>query len=244
MLKSLELIWLDLAAYFAAIHAKGAALQQCWGFIDGTVRPIAWPTRNQRIMYSGHKRIHCLKFQVWIITRCLFCVYFMLASPLLIIQSVETPNGLIAHILGPVEGRRHDAFMLGMSDLLRKLRKFNLPNGEPYVIYGDPAYRLSRNILNTFCGAHITAAEQKFNKSMIRVRISVEWGFGKILQYFSFLDFRKNQKVLLQPIGKYFLVLSIMINCHTCLYGSLTSNYFGVDPPSLENYLSNSQSHA
>ena len=171
MLKSLELIWLDVAAYFAAIHAKGAALQQCWGFIDGTVRPIAWPTRNQRIMYSGHKIIHCLKFQVWIITRCLFCIYFMLLSPLLIMQSVETPNGLIAHIFGPVEGRRHDIFMLGMSDLLGKLRKFNLPNGEPYVIYGDPAYVLSRNILNTFCGAHITAAEQKFNKSMIRVHV-------------------------------------------------------------------------
>ena len=48
-------------------------------------------------------------------------------------QSVETPNGLIAHMFGPVEGRRHDAFMLGMSDLLGKLRKFNLPNGEPYI---------------------------------------------------------------------------------------------------------------
>ena len=100
------------------------------------------------------------------------------------------------------------------------------------------------NISNPFSGAHITAAEQEINKSMIPVRISVERGFGKILQYFSFLDFRKNKKVVLQPIGKYFLVLSIIINCHTCLYGSLTSNYFGVDPPSLETYLSNSQSHA
>ena len=82
-------------------------------------------------------------------------VYFMLLSPLLIMQSVETPNGLIAHMFGPVEGRRHDAFMLGMSDLLGKLRKFNLPNGEPYVIYGDPANGLSRNILSPFRGAHI-----------------------------------------------------------------------------------------
>ena len=150
--------------FSAAVHAKGAALQQCWGFIDGTVRPIARPTRNQRIMYSGHKRIHCLKFQVWIITRCMCCVYFMLLSPLLIMQSVDTPNGLIAHMFGPVEGRRHHAFMLGMSDLLGKLRKFNLPNGEPYVIYGDPAYGLSRNILSPFRGAH------NYNSSRARVQ--------------------------------------------------------------------------
>ena len=77
LLTSLELIWLDLAAFSAAIHAKGAALQQCWGFIDGTVRPIARPTRNQRIMYSGHKILHCLKFQVWIIARCV-CVLCLL----------------------------------------------------------------------------------------------------------------------------------------------------------------------
>ena len=154
-------------------------------------------------------------------------------------QSVETPNGLIANLFGPVEGRRHDAFMLRISGLSDQLRQFNQPNGEPYVLYGDPAYGLSRNILAPFRGARLTAEQQEFNKSMSRVRISVEWGFGKICQYFAFLDFKKNQKVLLQPIGKYFLVASVLINCHTCLYGSLTSTYFGVDPPSLETYLSN-----
>lgn len=143
-------------------------------------------------------------------------------------------------MFGPVEGRRHDAFMLGTSNLLDQLRRITLPNGEPYVIYGDPAYGLSRNILSPFRGAHLTTGEQEFNKSMSRVRICVEWGFSKILQYFAFLDFKKNQKVLLQPIGKYFLVASVLINCHTCLYGSLTSTYFGVEPPSLETYLSNS----
>ena len=99
---------------------------------------------------------------------CLVFASCYILSPLLIMQSVETPNGLIAHMFGPVEGRRHDAFMLGMSDLLGKLRKFNLPNGEPYVIYGDPAYGLSRNILSPFRGAHLTAGEQEFKKSMSR----------------------------------------------------------------------------
>ena len=154
-------------------------------------------------------------------------------SPLFM-QSVETPNGLIAHMFRPVEGKRHDVFILGISGLLDQLWCFNLPSGAPYVIYGDPAYELCRNILSPFRGARLTAGEQEFNSSTSRVRISVEWGFSKILQYFAFLDFKRNQKVLLQPIGKYFLVASVLGNCHTCLYGSLTSTYFGVEPPSLE----------
>ena len=99
-------------------------------------------------------------------------------------------------MFGPVEGRPHDAFLLGMSNLLEQLQRFTLPNGEPHVIYGDPAYGLSMNILNPFSDAYLTAGEQEFKKSMNRVHMNVEWGFSKIHQYFAFLDF-KNQRVLL-----------------------------------------------
>ena len=64
LLTSLELVWLDPEIFSQAIYNKGSPLEQCWGFIDGTARPIPRPIRSQRIMYSGHKIIHCLKFQV------------------------------------------------------------------------------------------------------------------------------------------------------------------------------------
>lgn len=64
LLTSLDLVWLDPELFSQAVEAKGAPLHHCWGFIDGTPRPIARPIRNQRIMFSGHKRSHCLKFQV------------------------------------------------------------------------------------------------------------------------------------------------------------------------------------
>ena len=60
-------------------HAKGAPLENCFGFIDGTVRPIARPDQQQRIVYNGHKRVHSLKF-----------------------QSVALPNGLIGNMYDPV----------------------------------------------------------------------------------------------------------------------------------------------
>ena len=37
--------------------------RKCFGFIDGTVRPICRPEGNQRIIYNGHKRVHGLKYQ-------------------------------------------------------------------------------------------------------------------------------------------------------------------------------------
>ena len=55
LLTSLDLVWLDPELFSQAVEAKGAP--QCWGIIDGTPRPIARPTRNQRIMFSGHCNI-------------------------------------------------------------------------------------------------------------------------------------------------------------------------------------------
>ena len=151
-----------------------------------------------------------------------------------------TPNGLICHLFGPLEGRRHDAFMLRESGLLQELeRKMNKANGDPYVIYGDPAYPVRRHILAPFRGAQLTPAEQIFNEAMSAVRTSVEWGYGKIVRYFAFLDFSKTLKVLLQPVGKLYVVAALLANCHTCLYGSQTSQFFYLDPPELETYLNN-----
>lgn len=62
-----------------AVYVKGAALEICWGFVDGTVCPICRPGDNQRVVHNGHKRVHALKF-----------------------QSVVATNGLIANLNGPV----------------------------------------------------------------------------------------------------------------------------------------------
>ena len=45
-----------------------------------TIRPICRPGENLRVVYNGHKRVHCLKF-----------------------QSVVPPNnGMIANFFGPI----------------------------------------------------------------------------------------------------------------------------------------------
>lgn len=127
------------------------------------------------------------------------------------------PNGMVCHLFGPLEGRRHDAFMLRESRLLEELEQtMNKANGDPYVIYGDPAYPVRRHILAPFRGAQLTPAEQSFDEAMSAVRTSVEWGYGKIIKYFAFL----------QPVGKLYIVAALLANCHTCLYGSQTGQFF------------------
>ena len=64
-LRSFNQPWLsqaNLQNYADVIHAKGAPLHNCWGFIDGTVRPVSRPGKNQRVLYNGHKRVRAINF--------------------------------------------------------------------------------------------------------------------------------------------------------------------------------------
>ena len=218
LLQNLDQPWLaphHLQMYADAIHNKGAALENCWGFIDGTVRPICRPKDNQRMVYNGHKRVHAIKF-----------------------QSIVTPNGLIANLFGPVEGRRHDSGILAMSGLLPQLQHISFsPTGQAMCIYGDPAYPHRIHIQCPFARRqNLTVAEEAFNQSMSQVRVSVEWVFGDVVNYFKFTDFKKNLKLGLSAVGKIYIVCALLRNALTCLYGNNTAAFFEVRPPTLEEY--------
>lgn len=184
-----------------------------WAFIDGTTRPICRPSDNQRIVYDGKDRVHALKF-----------------------QAVTSPDGMIIHLAGPIEGARHDSHMFRESGLLQLVAEKTAEVGQTYRLYGDPAYSLSDHLITPYRNAkrkkHI-----KFNEILAQVRVAVEWSFGKVLQYFAFTDFSKNQKMLLQPVAKYYIVSVVLTNMHTCLYQSLCGKTFDILAPTLEEYL-------
>ena len=77
-----------------------------------------------------------------------------------------------------------------------------------------------------------------YNTAMSAVRSSVEWLFGDIINYFKFLDFKKNLKIGLSSIGKMYIVSALLQNALTCLYGNETATFFYLDPPTLEEYFS------
>ena len=76
---------------------------------------------------------------------------------------------------------------------------------------------------------------EQYNKAMITVRMSVERLFGHKVSYFKFLDFKKNLKISLNTDGKMYIVCAIFRNGLKCLYSNNTSEYFALDPPSLQN---------
>ena len=97
-----------------------------------------------------------------------------------------TPEGMIANLYGPVEGKRHDKGMLA--------------------------------------------------ESMSKVRVSVEWVFGEIINYSAFMDFKKNLKIGLSSVGKMYITCALLHNAKTCLYHNSTTEFSGIDPPSIDNY--------
>ena len=138
------------------------------------------------------------------------------------------------------EGRRHDAGMVGDSNLLQDLNQFAYSRaGRPLCIYGDLAYPLQVHLQAPFRRAVINQQMAVYNAAMSSVRTSVEWLFGDIKNHFKYLDFKKNLKIGLNSIGKMHIVCALLQNGLTCncLYGNKTAEYFDCEPPHLLNTL-------
>ena len=83
------------------------------------------------------------------------------------------------------------------------------------MCYGDPAYPLNIHLQGPFKGARITPIHNEYNTAMSRVRASVEWVFGDIINYFAVLDFKKNLKIRLSAVGKMYMVCTLLTNALT-----------------------------
>ena len=143
---------------------------------------------------------------------------------------------MISNLSGPYKGRRHDSFMLAESGLLNQLQQHAWSNNNPLCIYGDPAYPLRVHLQAPFRGANLTQDQKRFSTAMSSVRTIAEWLFGLVSNYFKFVDFKKMQRIGMSPVGKVYIVCSILQNAHTCLYGNLTSETFELEPPSIRDY--------
>ena len=72
---------------------------------------------------------------------------------------------------------------------------------------------------------------------MSSVRITVEWGFGDIVEKWKFLDFRSAMKIFEMPVGEYYTNGAFLSNICNCLYGNKTQQCFGALQLSLDEYL-------
>jgi hypothetical protein len=207
--------------YADTLRAKDCPSENCFGFIDGTLRRIARPGGNslfQQSMYSGHKRAHGIHY-----------------------QAVITPDGMFAHISEPYEGRRNDSGIYNDSNLERYLDNLKLPEDDeihPYHLYGDKGYTRSVRLACPNEGNHLTPAEKDFNYKMSSLRVSVENGFADITRFWGLITNVRTQCINRSRVACQYTVAAFLTNCITCFNGNSISNRYEIDPPSIEEYLS------
>eukprot|EP00171_Calliarthron_tuberculosum_P021462 IDg21462t1 len=152
------------ASALNSIYQYTGCLKKCVGFIDGTkirmCRPSG-PGTLQRSVYSGHKRMHCLVY-----------------------QTITTPDGLIFHMYGPVEGRRPDCYKYCASNLNEWLRD---------------------TLLVAHPNALATPEQREYSTKMNAARTAVEWSYKDVKQSFASNDFARKLQVHKRPIAMLFV---------------------------------------
>ena len=63
-------------------------------------------------------------------------------------------------------------------------------NGMVYAMYGDLVYAQSIYLLSWFWKPPTGSDKALFNRQMSSVQITVEWGFGDVVEKWKFLDFQ------------------------------------------------------
>ena len=100
-------------------------------------------------------------------------------------------------------------------------------NGVVYAMYGDLAYVQSIYLLGRFCKPPTGSDEALFSRAMSSVQITVEWGFGDVVEKWKFLDFHSAMKIFEMPIAEFYTNGAFLSNICNCLYGNKTQQYFG-----------------
>ena len=212
--------------YADAIDWQTSANQVEWGniigFVDGTARRIARPSHGQEEVYDGHHKQHALAY-----------------------LGIIGPDGMILWSAEPESGRRNDNFLVNINNLIRSpdglaydsvMERLHRVTGKRFQYYGDSAFANTQYSQSAYNRTGASQAQLHYNNIMNSARVSIENVFGFVISKSAWVDYYKNQKLLLQPVGKHYLNAQLLANCHTCMYGNQVSQRFRVCPPTLEEY--------
>ncbi len=77
-----------------------------------------------------------------------------------------------------------------------------------------------------------------FNQRYTPLRVCVEWGYMKVVQLWSFVDYKKQMRIEGVAVEADWVVAVWLTNIHTCIRkGNIISAYFDLEPPSIDEYL-------
>lgn len=231
-----EIFWMQYFPEFVeCIRSKalslGAVLPvNIFGFIDNTMnrtcRPGGGPAQDgenaprndpeiQRAFYNGWKKLHGFKW-----------------------QTIDLPNGMHFNAMGPFSCRDNDLQTLDASGILIVMEELLRHFGFDAKMFGDSAYLVIHHGCLQARIENPTPQQQLINRVLGALRIIVEWDYGDAMTYFKTLDYAHILKMRKMPVAKMFVCAMILRDAYTTLNGSRASGYFGIQPPTLETWLS------
>ncbi|TYZ63472.1 hypothetical protein PybrP1_002688 [[Pythium] brassicae (nom. inval.)] len=90
------------------------------------------------------------------------------------------------------------------------------------------AYGVSKHIISPYKGTNLAAQELDLNRAVSSVREAVEWTFGRMKTLWAAIDFAKQHKLMLSPVGTTVKIAMLPTNCHCCYYrGNQISMHLG-----------------
>jgi hypothetical protein len=108
-----------------------------------------------------------------------------------------------------------------------------------YKIYGDSAYIVLSS--SHVCARHSnevnTEREMLENRVMSSCRETIEWDYGDVGRYFPLVDYKEVLKMRKMPVGAMYLTAMILRNALNTINPTNTSQYFHLNPPTLEEWL-------
>ena len=155
-------------------------------------------------------------------------------------QSVLVPDVYIACLYGLMPAKTHNAKLLCQSNLMEQLCDVmpdDNSNGPIFSLYGDLAYLQSSYLLGGFRNVVNGTDEANFNRLMSSSRITVEWGYCKIIEQRKFLDFCQAMRIFQSPVVQYYINAPFLSNLCKCMIGNKTRNYFNAHQMTTEEYL-------
>ena len=145
---------------------------------------------------------------------------------------------------GMLEGCRHDTRMLFISTLLVRLLIFSLMIpiaggvATTFIVFADKGYAMAGQLMVPFKGTYTHGhPRRRFNAVFSRLRIAVEWFFGKVDSLWKRPTLKTNVRILQNNVGMEYFAACFMTNIHTTFYQSQTGEYFGVMPPTFAEYV-------
>jgi hypothetical protein len=201
-----------------------------FSFVDNTInatcRPGGGPRRSgvdaprndpliQRAFYVGWKKLHGFKW-----------------------ETMDLPNGMNAFAWGPVSCRHNDLWTLRESRLADLLEELQQDEALKYCTYGDSAYVVIRRLCllarhTVYAGdtPQVRARKVLENACMSSCREVIEWDYGDLGTYFSYVDYKKRLSMRKSYVGHIYLTAMILRNAMCCMRGNNTSKYYDYDYP-------------